>query len=167
MLRDRERRANALRLIERADLVATLDLAAEARVSLISAPRAAARPACCRAWADGPGRRYRLAVVQVRRDQRDSQQFWIAVLTAVRQAAAPGGEGEQLAATPDFNEAAIADRVLAELAGSPDRTFLIIDDLHELASPDALTQLSRLLETLPPHVHAIIATRHDLPLAAA
>jgi LuxR family maltose regulon positive regulatory protein len=117
-----------------------------------------------RAWADGPGQQYRLAVVQVKRDQQDAQQFWLAVLSAIRQPSGTPGEGGQLAATPDFNQAAIGERVLTELAEHRDRTFLIIDDLHELASPEALTQLTRLLERLPPHVHAILATRRDLPL---
>jgi LuxR family maltose regulon positive regulatory protein len=102
--------------------------------------------------------------VQVRRDQQDSQQFWLAVLRAIRQASGTPGEGEQLAATPDFNEASIGERVLSELAEHRDRTFLVIDDLHELTSPEALTQLTRLLEKLPQHVHAILATRRDLPL---
>ena len=57
-----------------------------------------------------------------------------------------------------------ASRVLSELAEHRDRTFLVIDDLHELTSPDALLQLTRLLERLPPHVHAILATRRDLRL---
>jgi LuxR family maltose regulon positive regulatory protein len=100
----------------------------------------------------------------VRRDQQDSQQFWLAVLSAIRQASGTSGEGEQLAATPEFNQGAIADRVRSELAEHRDRTFLIIDDLHELTSPEALTQLTRLLEKLPQHVHAILATRRDLPL---
>jgi LuxR family transcriptional regulator, maltose regulon positive regulatory protein len=107
---------------------------------------------------------HRLAVVQVQRDQRDSQQFWIAVLSAIRQAYGMSGEGEQLAATPDFNQGAIVDRVLAALTGHRDHTFLIIDDLHELNSQEALTELTRLLERLPEHVHAILATRRNLPL---
>jgi LuxR family transcriptional regulator, maltose regulon positive regulatory protein len=154
----------ALRLIQRGELLASLDRAAEAKVTLISAPAGSGKTSLLRAWADGPGRPYRLAVVQVQRDQRNPQQFWLAVLSAIRQAAGPPGEGEQLAATPDFNQEAVADRVHAELAEHPGRTFLIIDDLHELTSPEALTQLTRLLETLPPHVHAILATRRDLPL---
>ena len=100
----------------------------------------------------------------MRRDQQDSQQFWLAVLSAIRQAPGTAGEGDQLAATPDFNEAAISERVLSELAAHHDRTFLIIDDLHELTSAEALMQLTRLLEKLPQHVHAILATRRDLPL---
>jgi LuxR family maltose regulon positive regulatory protein len=151
-------------LIRRGDLLAALDRAAEARVTLISAPAGSGKTSLLRAWADGPGQRHRLAVVQVLRDQQDAQQFWLAVLSAIRQASGRSGEGAKLAATPDFNEAAIADRVLSELAEHDDRTFLIIDDLHELASPEALTQLTRLLERLPRHVHAILATRRDLPL---
>jgi LuxR family maltose regulon positive regulatory protein len=151
-------------LIRRGDLLAALDRAAEARVTLISAPAGSGKTSLLRAWADGPGQRYRLAVVQVLRDQQDSQQFWLAVLSAIRQASGRSGEGAKLAATPDFNEAAIADRVLSELAEHHDRTFLIIDDLHELTWPEALTQLTRLLERLPRHVHAILAMRRDLPL---
>ncbi len=154
----------ALRLIQRAELVASLDRAAEAKVTLISAPAGSGKTSLLRAWADGPGQPYRLAVLQVRRDQQDSQQFWLAVLTAIRQASGTPGEGEQLAATPDFNEAAISERVLSELSAHHDRTFLVIDDLHELTSPEALAQLTRLLEELPQHVHAILATRRDLPL---
>jgi len=154
----------ALRLIQRGELLASLDRATAAKVTLISAPAGSGKTSLLRAWADGAGQPYRLAVVQVRRDQQDSQQFWLAVLSAIRQAAGSPGDGEQLAATPDFNEAAISERVLAELAAHHDRTFLVIDDLHELASAEALAQLTRLLEKLPAHVHAILATRRDLPL---
>jgi LuxR family transcriptional regulator, maltose regulon positive regulatory protein len=156
----------APRLIPRGELVACLNRAATAKVTLISAPAGSGKTSLLRAWADGAGQRHRLAVVQVRRDQQDSQQFWLAVLSATRQAPpGPGpGAGEPLAATPDFHEAAISERVLSELAAQHDRTFLVIDDLHELTSPEALRQLTRLLEKLPRHVHAILATRRDLPL---
>ncbi len=152
------------RLIQRGDLLASLERATAARVTLISAPAGSGKTSLLRAWADGPAQHYRLAVVQVRRDQQDSQQFWLAVLTALRQASGTPGDGDQLAATPDFNEAAISERVLSELADHRDRTFLVIDDLHELTSPETLMQLTRLLEKLPQHVHAVLATRRDLPL---
>src|SRR6202040_324497 len=151
-------------LIHREELLASLDRSAGAKVTLISAPAGSGKTSLLRAWADGPGRPYRLAVVQVQRDQRDSQQFWIAVLSAIRQAPGTSGEGEQLAGTPDFNQGTIVDRVLSELAAHRERTFLIIDDLHELTSREALTQLTLLLEPLPQHVHAILATRRSLPL---
>ncbi|HJY69536.1 MAG TPA: AAA family ATPase, partial [Streptosporangiaceae bacterium] len=133
-------------------------------MTLVCAPAGSGKTSLLRAWADGPGQPYRLAVVQVGRDQQDAQQFWLAVLSAVRQACGTHGEGEPLAATLDFNEAVIGERVLSELAEHCDRTFLIIDDLHELTSPAAIMQLTRLLQKLPPHVHTILATRRDLPL---
>ncbi len=140
-----------------------MDRATAAKVTLISAPAGSGKTSLLRAWADGPGQPYRLAVMQVRRDQQDSQQFWLAVLSAIRQASGTPSDGEQLAATPDLNEAAISERVLSELAEHRDRTFLVIDDLHEVTSPEALTQLTLLLEKLRPHVHAVLATRRDLP----
>jgi LuxR family transcriptional regulator, maltose regulon positive regulatory protein len=152
------------RLIQRGELLASLDRATAAKVTLISAPAGSGKTSLLRAWADGPGQPHRLAVVQVRRDQQDAQQFWLAVLTAIRHTSGTPGEGEQLAATPDFNESAISERVLSELAGHRDRTFLVIDDLHELTSPEALMQLTRLLQKLPQHAHAILATRRDLRL---
>jgi LuxR family transcriptional regulator, maltose regulon positive regulatory protein len=56
----------------------------------------------------------------------------------------------------------MVDRVLSELADARDGITLVIDDLHELTSPDALAQLTRLLVNLPPNVHGVLATRRDL-----
>src|SRR3984885_7657650 len=93
----------APRLIQRGELLASLDRATEAKVTLISAPAGSGKTSLLRAWADGPGQRYQLAVVQVRRDQQDAQQFWIAVLSAIRQAHGTSGEGEPLGGGPGPN----------------------------------------------------------------
>jgi LuxR family maltose regulon positive regulatory protein len=153
-----------LRLIDRGDLVAALDRAAARRVTVISAPAGSGKTSLLRAWAGRPGQPHRLAVMQVQRGQHDAQQFWLALLSAVRQARAPTSRAESPAATPDFNGRAMVDRVLSELADTYSGLTLVIDDLHELHSPEALAQLTRLLTNLPPQVHAILATRHDLRL---
>jgi LuxR family transcriptional regulator, maltose regulon positive regulatory protein len=152
------------RLIDRGDLLAVLDRAAEHRVTVISAPAGSGKTSLVRAWADRPGHRRRLAVLQVKRDQQDAQQFWLALLDAVRHASAAAAGAEPPAATPDFNAESMADRVLADLAGADGDITLVIDDLHELNSPQALGQLTWLLLSLPPNVHAILTTRHDLRL---
>jgi LuxR family transcriptional regulator, maltose regulon positive regulatory protein len=152
------------RLISRGDLLAALDRAATRKVTIISAPAGSGKTSLLRTWADRLSQSHRLAIMQVQRDQRDAQQFWLALLSAVRQASAPASRAEPPAATPDFNGRAMVDRVLAELADQPDRLILIIDDLQELICPDASAQLTRLLTSLPPDVNAVLATRRDLPL---
>ncbi|TDW22045.1 LuxR C-terminal-related transcriptional regulator [Kribbella kalugense] len=138
-------------LIDRGDLVAALDRASTRQVTIISAPAGSGKTSLLRAWAGRPG--HRVAVVQVQRGQQDDQEFWLAVLDAISQG--------PRAATPDFNAKATVDQVLSELAGG---VTLIIDDLHELNSPEALAQLTRLLTNLPPQAHAILTMRHDVRL---
>jgi LuxR family maltose regulon positive regulatory protein len=153
-----------LRLIDRDDLLAALDRAAAKKVTIISAPAGSGKTSLLRAWAGRPDQRHRLAVMQVQRDQHDAQQFWLALLGAVRRASGTAGGAEPPAPTPEFNGRAMVDRVLSELDDHRGRIVLVIDDLHELHSPEAVAQLTRLLTSLPPNVHAILATRRDLRL---
>ena len=133
-------------------------------MTIISAPAGSGKTSLLRAWAGRPGPPRRLAFVQVQRDQHDAQQFWLALLGAVRHATGASSDAELPAATPGFNAPAMADRVLSELADAPHGVTLVIDDLHELHSPEASAQLTRLLTNLPPQVHAILTTRHDTRL---
>jgi LuxR family maltose regulon positive regulatory protein len=154
----------APRLIDRGDLVAALDHAATRKVTIISAPAGSGKTSLLRAWAGRPGQPRQLAVLQVQRDQHDAHQFWLALLDAIRHASATTSRTEPPAATPDFNAPAMAGRVLSELADARGGVTLVIDDLHELTSPEAPAQLTRLLTSLPPNVHAILTTRHDVRL---
>jgi len=154
----------APRLIDRVDLVAALDRAAARKVTVISAPAGSGKTSLLTAWAGRPGQSCRLALVQVQRGQQDAQQFWLALVDAIRQASATAGRAEAPVAVPDFNAPAIVDRVLSELAEAHGDVALVIDDLHELRSPGAPAQFTRLLTNLPPNVHAILTTRRDVPL---
>ncbi len=133
-------------------------------MTVISAPAGSGKTSLLRAWAGRPGQPRWLAMLQVQRDQHDDQQFWLALLDTVRHASAATSQAGPSAATPDFNAPAMVDRVLSELADARGGITLVIDDLHELTSPEALAQLTRLLTSLPPQVHVILATRHDLRL---
>jgi LuxR family maltose regulon positive regulatory protein len=63
-----------VQLIDRGDLLAALDRAAEKKVTVISASAGSGKTSLLRSWAARPGQRRRLAVVQVQRDQQDAQQ---------------------------------------------------------------------------------------------
>jgi LuxR family maltose regulon positive regulatory protein len=148
-------------LIDRHDLVAALDRAAGKRVTIISAPAGSGKTSLLRAWADRSSQDRRIAFLSVRPGQHDAQLFWLALLAAVRVAT---GGAEPAPAAPEFNGPAMVDKVRSELAASGDPVVLIIDDLHELSSAEAYEQLTDLLAGLPAGVHAVVATRRDLPL---
>ena len=152
-------------LIHRNDLMAALDRAAQKPVTIISAPAGTGKTSLLRAWADQPGQDCRIAFMTVRPGQHDMQLFWLTMLGAVRAAAGTGEGGAQLPpVTPGSSGSAMVEKVLSELEESCDRFVLVIDDLHELSSPEAAGQLTALLTRLPPGVRAIVATRRDLPL---
>jgi LuxR family maltose regulon positive regulatory protein len=152
-------------LIHRHDLMAALNRAAQKRVTIISAPAGTGKTSLLRAWADQPGRDCRIAFMTVRLGQHDMQLFWLTMLGAVRAAAGTGEVGAQLPlVAPGSSGSAMVDKVLSELEESCDRFVLVIDDLHELSSPEAAGQLTALLTRLPSGVRAVVATRRDLPL---
>jgi len=157
--------ATAGGLIHRHDLMAELNRAAQKRVTIISAPAGTGKTSLLRTWADHPGQDCRIAFVTVRPGQHDMQLFWRTMLGAVRAAAGVGEGGAQLPpVTPGSTGSDMVDKVLSELEESGDRFVLVIDDLHELSSSEAAGQLTALLTRLPAGVHAILATRLDLPL---
>jgi ATP/maltotriose-dependent transcriptional regulator MalT len=102
-----------------------------------------------RTWADRAGRGHRIAFMPVRPGQQDAQAFWLALLAAVRSASG-AGESTEPPPTPGFNAPAMVDKVLSEVGAVGKPFVLIIDDLHELAFPEATEQLTELLAGLPP-----------------
>ena len=153
-----------LRLIDREELLDELDRAAAGKVAIITAPAGSGKSTLLRAWAGRRGRARRLAFVQVQHDAQDAQLFWLAMLNAVRRLSGDPVDAAPQAASPDFHGAEMVDRILAELAGQSGPVDLVIDDVHELGSPETFGELTRLLANLPEDVHAILATRRDLPL---
>ena len=152
-------------LIHRHDLMTALNRAAQKQVTIISAPAGTGKTSLLRAWADQTGQDRRIALMTVRPGQHDMQLFWLTMLAAVRAAASTDDGGAQLPpVAPGSSGSAMLEKVLSELEESCDRIVLVIDDLHELSSPEAAGQLTALLTRLPPGVRAIVATRRDLPL---
>ncbi len=151
-------------LLEREALLRTLDRAVTKRVTVISAPPGSGKTSLLRAWADRPTNRPRVAFVPVDRDQQDAQQFWSAVLDAIRSASGPIDPQVQpgAAAAPDADQ--LVETVLSELADQVEPVVLIVDDLHELRSADALAQLEHLLAVLPSSGRVVLSSRRDPPI---
>jgi LuxR family maltose regulon positive regulatory protein len=68
---------------------------------------------------------------------------------------------EGLAPSPVFDGAALVDRLVGELRLLDEPIVLVLDDLHELRSREARSQLEGLLDHRPPQLRVALATRHD------
>ena len=147
-------------LLRRDDLTAALDRAATRKVTIISAPPGSGKTSLLRTWCEQSSEDRRVAFVSVARDQQDAQQFWLAVLEAIRQAAATTDSRTQRV-PPAFDGDATFDTIVSELAEQAKVVVLIIDDLHELSSADALDDLERILALLPSSAHAVLSARRD------
>jgi LuxR family maltose regulon positive regulatory protein len=148
-------------IVDRDDLLATLDRATAHTVTVISAPPGSGKTWLLRAWAERSRSTRRVAFVSVERDQRDPQQFWLSVLRAIGRALGLAAETRGESATPAFDGQAMIDKIVSELAEQVEPVVLIIDDLHELRSVEALAQLERLLGLLPSSAHAVLSARRD------
>jgi ATP/maltotriose-dependent transcriptional regulator MalT len=95
--------------------------------------------------------------MQVQRGCQDTQLFWLTLLNTVRDLAPAARGAEPVTAAPGLDAAEMVDRVLTELARQDDGVTLVIDDVHELAAPNALDSLTRLLTSLPDGTNAVIA----------
>jgi LuxR family transcriptional regulator, maltose regulon positive regulatory protein len=148
--------------VSRLGLFGRLD--ASARVTVVSALPGSGKTVLLRSWTDEAGLAERTAWVSVGRQEQDPQRFWISVLTALRRTAPGSGLVRELTAAPDLDGWAITERLLKDLAPLHDRLWLMIDDMHELGSDQARSQLELLLMRGPPDLRLILVTRHDLRL---
>ena len=159
-----KRRSVGRGLLDRDDLLQLLDRAVTKRVTVISAPPGSGKTSLLRAWADRSTNPRRVAFVSVDRDQQNAQRFWCAVLDAIRSPARSIDPETQPAAIAALDDDQLFDRVVSEVAEQVEPVVLIIDDLHELRSADALAQLEQLLSSLPSSARVVLSSRRDPPI---
>jgi LuxR family transcriptional regulator, maltose regulon positive regulatory protein len=134
------------------------------RVTEVSAPAGSGKTLLLRSWIAETGLAERAAWVAVQGEERDPQRFWLSVLGALRDTAAGSKLVRPLTAAPDLDGWGIVERLLADLGGLGDRVWLVVDDVHQLRSAEALRQLELLLMRAPERLRFVLATRHDLRL---
>src|SRR2546428_9971479 len=151
-------------LLDREALLQALDRAVTKRITVISAPAGSGEASLLRTWADRSTDVAHVAFVSVDRYEQDAQRFWSAVLDALRSPAASIDPEMQRAALAGVNGDQLVDMVRSELADLLEPVVLIVDDLHELRSAEALAQLQRLLAVLPSSAPGGLASRRGPPI---
>ena len=135
-----------------------------ARVTVVSASPGSGKTVLLRSWISEAGLAECVAWVQARRDEQDPQRFWPSVLDALRQTPVGSALVRELTAAPDLDGWTIVERLLTDLAPLRERLWLVIDDVHELGSDQALRQLELLVMRAPPKLRFVLAARHDVRL---
>jgi LuxR family maltose regulon positive regulatory protein len=149
-------------MVARGALLDRLDAAG--RVTLVSASAGSGKTFLLRSWMAQAGMAGRAAWVPVPQGEQDPQRFLITVADALRGTAAAASLVRPLSPAPDLDGWQILERLLKDLAPLADRVWLVLDDLHELASPQAMQLLELLILRAPEQLRFVLATRHDLGL---
>jgi LuxR family maltose regulon positive regulatory protein len=151
-------RTSADRLVPRPGLFERLSAAAPGTVTLVCAPAGSGKTVLLQSWAAETDEA--VAWVSVERGERDAQRFWLHVIDALADTA---GDDviERVSPAPGFAGAVVVERLLAQLQRLEQPVQLVIDDLHELHSEDALAWLEKLIAQPPAQVRILLATREE------
>jgi len=134
------------------------------RVVQVSAPAGSGKTVLLRSWIGEAGLADRVAWVSVESGEHDPQRFWLSLADGLRGTIAGSKLVRPLTAAPDLNGWAVVKRLLEDLGSLEDRLWLVIDDLHELRSADALAQLESLVMRAPPELRLVLSARQELRL---
>jgi LuxR family transcriptional regulator, maltose regulon positive regulatory protein len=111
-----------------------------------------------RSWVEAEGLQDRTAWVSVEQGERDEQRFWLSVIEALARVVR---SVELVRSSSGFRGQAGVERLLSELDALEEPVVLVIDDLHELRSAEALAWLELFLMRMPAQLLVVLATRED------
>ena len=152
-------------LVERTELHAELDAGDVGGVTLVCAPPGYGKSWLLADWANRPSP-VRTAWLTIDGDDNDPRRLWASVLAALAPHM-PLTASKSIRSSFAWSSAEHT-RLVAELAVSldalPYQIRLILDDIGELAHPEALRGLQTLLRTLPRQLHLVLSSRFEPPL---
>jgi LuxR family transcriptional regulator, maltose regulon positive regulatory protein len=133
-------------------------------VTVACAPAGSGKSSLVRSWIDDAGLGESAAWVTVERAEDDPRRFWLSVLRGLRATSAGRDAIEAITPNPELNAEVIVERLLADLTTIGSSLWLVLDDLHELRSSEALRELKLLLMRSPAQLRFVLVTRRDLRL---
>ncbi|QBD74964.1 LuxR family transcriptional regulator [Ktedonosporobacter rubrisoli] len=157
-------------LVVRERLLTRLDAARFHRLTLLSASAGWGKTTLLSMWAARSGNP--MAWLSLSEQENDPVRFWVALIAALRysQATSPlvGERALVLLRSPQpASLETILALLLQDLSVQSTPTFLLLDDYQVIEEQAIHDSLLFLLEHLPAHLHLIVASRTDPPLALA
>ncbi len=155
-------------LVGRSRLTDRLGRAAEAKLTLVSAPPGFGKTTLVADWLASRDAGAATAWLSLDATENDPASFWSYVVAAVQRAAPNAGDAAMAALqSPQPDVAFALHALLNDLAALPGGLGLVLDDFHLIDAREVMEQLAFVLDRLPARVHVVITTRSDpaLPLA--
>lgn len=155
-------------LVARPRLRERLELAAAAKLTLVSAPPGFGKTTLLAEWARevaaGPGL---VAWLSLDLADDDAGRFWSYAVAALEAVLPAVGPARVELASPGVPTGQVVTTLLNELAAAPAEVWLVLDDYHLVSSHEIRDSLQLLVEHLPPNAHVLVSTRADpdLPLS--
>jgi LuxR family transcriptional regulator, maltose regulon positive regulatory protein len=134
-------------------------LAAADALTVVSAPAGSGKTSLLRSWIADAGLAEHAGWSTVPRDERDGQRFWRSVRDALAGVAGGGALASRAGLAVGGGSEVLVERLLSDLRSLREPAVLVIDDLHELHSDDALASLERFLTRLPEQLRVVLLTR--------
>jgi LuxR family transcriptional regulator, maltose regulon positive regulatory protein len=154
-------------LVGRDRLLTRLDEAVSHRLTLLSASAGWGKTILLATWAS----RCAFPLAWLSLDELDNAptRFWISVLSALRTCLPGVGQTalSMLHSPQPPPLSTILTTLLNELSGQATPTFLLLDDYHLIDEQAIHDSVLFLLEHLPAHLHLVLSSRIDPPLALA
>jgi LuxR family maltose regulon positive regulatory protein len=139
-------------------------LAAADAVTVVSAPAGSGKTSLLRSWIADAGLAEHAGWSTVPRDERDGQRFWRSVRDALAGVAGGRALAGRAGLAVGVDCEVLVERLLSDLRSLSEPAVLVIDDLHELGSDDALAALELFLTRLPERLRVVLVTRAALGL---
>jgi len=155
-------------LISRPRLSGLLAESLKHPLTLISAPAGFGKTMVLSSWAQSlPASQALVAWISLDEEDNEPRLFWTYVLSALDQQ-----QTERLTPLLKYLQSPeapslryILTALINGVLDSQEHLVLILDDYHLITEPQVHATLWYLIEHLPPHLHIILATRADPPLA--
>jgi LuxR family transcriptional regulator, maltose regulon positive regulatory protein len=148
-------------IVRRQGLLELLSSAPSGCVVLVCAPAGSGKTELVLSWVEAKDLGERIAWVGVDRGEQDAQHFWLAVIHALADATGREELVEGVHPAPNFRGEPVVERLLAGLDSLSEPLVLVIDDLHELSSSQALALLDLFVARLPARLRLVLASREE------